>query len=213
MLGALIGMVIGMVIVAIIQANKQSKQRQHAVGVRAAVAAGGEAGRKALDLRLPARRGLHEDADAEGQGERLAALAHLGDLDAIALELQAYQGPALHVASARAVGRLALAVAGRDAEAQLQALEADVAALEAAGTNRLSLRAIGAFVPVVRALARQSSIRQGSADSPGLPASSIALTPAEREEVLRFQSRDAVKKLLRDAFARVDAPPAVAATV
>ncbi|MCC6622829.1 MAG: hypothetical protein IT385_16325 [Deltaproteobacteria bacterium] len=194
MLGALIGFVIGMIIVGIIQATRSSKAKQHAAGVRAVVAQGGQAGRAALDRRLPARASLFQDADAEAQAERLAALAALGDADAIAAEMAAYKGSTIHVTTVRLVGRLGLALAGREPDAQLAAAEAELAALEAAGTNRLTLRALGAWVPVLRALAHQNT-----------------LGPAERAEVLRFQSRDVVRKLLQDAFARIDASAASAA--
>ncbi|MFO0744447.1 MAG: hypothetical protein U1F43_02090 [Myxococcota bacterium] len=187
-MGALIGGVLGLIILGIMALVRSSKAKAHAAGMQQALSVGGTGGRAALDKRLPAARSLFGDVEVARQSERIAALATLGELDAVDAEMAAYAGSTLHVATARSIGRVALALHGRDPAGQLAALEADVQALAAQGTNKLSLRAVASLVPVVRAL--------GGAPSP---------TEAERAEALRFQPSPVIQRLLGEAFAKADA--------
>lgn len=182
-MGMLIGVVSGLIILGIMTLVRQSKAKAQAAGVQAALVAGGAGGRAALDRRIPAQAGLRLDPDVEQQRERLAALAQLGELDAIAREIEAFDGTPIHIATARTVGFVALAAAGRDPAAQLAGFEADHAALVAAGVNKLSLRAVASVRPLLRALAGQGSV-----------------SDAERAEVLLWAGSPVVKQLYETAL-------------
>lgn len=181
-MGVLIGGILGLIILGIMAAVRNSKAKQHAAGMQHALTTGG---RKALDRRISPATGLFTDNDVERQSERMAALASLGEIGAVTEEMAAFQGAPHFVASVRAVAYTALALAGHDAAGQAERFDAELSAL-AANTNKLTLRAIGSFAPVVRALAGRHT-----------------LTETERREVLQFQSSPVVQKLLNAAFAKL----------
>lgn len=178
-MGVLIGGIIGLIIGAIILNRTNAKARAHREGVNKLVSAGGAGGRAALDKRIPAARAIDDDALLELQSQRLAALAGLGELEAIEAELAAHTGAPVRVGTLRIIGRTALAVKGRDVAENARRVEAEITTLEAAKTNQLTLRALRAWVPLARAAAGEH-----------------VLSESEREEVRRFNASDVVKKLV-----------------
>ena len=182
-MGGLIGGVVGLIIVGIMALVRQSKADKHKRAMAVAVTSGGAEGRKAIDQRLPARRRLFTDKDSEDVAERFAALAALGETDAIATEMAALEGPPMIVANARVLGRVAVASAGRNPGAELAAFDAEHAALAASAANKLSLRALAAWRPVLAALAGKNTP-----------------TPSERAELERFQPNQTIRLIIEKAI-------------